>query len=857
MKRLWVCIALFLCSCEHPQKSLNTLGEVLDVRYQVLNNQADGKCHILHEKAPCFEAELFIESPIDYPGNDWQLYFSHYSPIHEVYNAQFTIERLQGDLHRLSPSSDFKGLKAQHAYKIPFRASFWHLNESDIFPNFFLHADGLKPVIVQSTVMTFDPETKLEAPGYVIPPKDPVQHHKRNKDDQTPIADAEFIYTTLQAIEPEQSNPLLISDHVIPKLKQVTALSDQTVALQSLHIHHNDFHRDAHAAALEYLSKQGLPNRPDGFRVDVHHDSTLVADAYTLQINDSKISIRSGDIAGSNYALYTLGQLWQVGDGHLPQVRVDDEPRYAYRGMHIDLSRNFLSTTFILELIQQMAAMKLNKLHLHLADDEGWRLAIKSLPELTSIGAKRCLDLNEQHCLITQLGDGPHPKEGQFLTQDEYLNILRAAKARNIEVIPSFDAPGHARAAIKSMEARYQRLILEEDPDGAREYLLSDFDDQSQYISHQHYNDNTINPCMESSYRFFDTVITEIQDLHQQAGWPLNTYHIGADESPGAWKESPVCKTFLNDNAYGVQDNSQLAAYFIERLVALLEDKGIKAAAWNDGLTHVEQSLAGRNIQSHAWTPLFWKGHEIAQRHANLQWNVVVSTPDATYFDFPHQAHYKERGFYWASRGISSKKVFDFMPDNLPAHAEIWTDRNGKAYQVNDNVQTQKHRFYGLQGQLWTEVVRGDKQAEYMVYPRLFALAERAWHKADWELAYTPNRHYSKDSHYFGPNEPARERDWFRFSYALNEALQRLDIWGIEYRLPVVGATIKDGHLFWQSPIPNLPLQYARGDGEWQPLAASQGSMLLDKPSALEPIKIRSINHKKNRMGRAITMPME
>lgn len=858
MKRLWVCFALLICACQSEQEQLNNLGKTLDVRYQVLNNQAEGECNILHEKAPCFIGELALESPTDYPGTDWQLYFSHYSPIHEVYNKDFTIERIQGDLHRFSPNSGFKGLNAQRAYTIPFRASFWHLNESDIFPNFFLHAEGLEPVIVQSTVMSFDPETKLEAPTYVTPPENPVQHHKRNKDDQTPIANAAYLYHELETQGPLDSQSFDSSTWLIPTPKNLKILNDKVTTLNALHIAHNDFHSDAQTAALSYLGKLGLKAAPnDQVAVNITRDADLVPEAYQLAIDENTIEIRAGDVAGSNYALYTLAQLWHSNNGELPHIRIDDSPRYSYRGMHLDISRNFLSKEFILELIQQMAAVKLNKLHLHLADDEGWRLAINALPELTDIGAKRCLDLTEERCLITQLGDGPFPKEKQFLSQEDYLQILREAKARNIEVIPSFDAPGHARAAIKSMEARYKKLSRSGDQEAAGKFLLSDFDDASQYISHQHYNDNTINPCLESTYHFFDVVITEIQDLHKQAEWPLTTYHIGADESPGAWKASPVCESFLSDNNYGISKNSELTAYFIERLVTLLENKGIKAAAWNDGLNHVESSLAGRNIQSHAWTPLFWKGHEVAQRHANLKWDVVVSSPDATYFDFPYQAHYKERGFYWAARSVGTKKVFDFMPDNLPAHAEFWKDRNGKAYEVDDSVDPQRHRFFGLQGQLWTEVVRGDAQAEYMIYPRLFALAERAWHKADWELAYTPNRTYSENSEYFSKHKAARESDWYRFRFALNEAMKRLDEWKIEYRLPAVGAVLKNNQLHWQSPIPTLPLQYKVGDGDWQALPNSQGKISLENSTQSETVRIRSLNHKQDRKGRALKVTSE
>ncbi len=194
-----------------------------------------------------------------------------------------------------------------------------------------------------------------------------------------------------------------------------------------------------------------------------------------------------------------------------------------------------------------MAAYKLNRLHLHLADDEGWRVEIAGLPELTDIGARRCHDPSERTCLLAQLGAGPDPSTpvNGYYSRADYIEIVRAAQARHIQVIPSFDMPGHSRAAIKAMEARAARLRAEGKPEAeAGRYLLSEAGNKSVYSSIQHYTDNTINVCLDSAYAFLGKVVDEMAVLHAAAGQPLTRYHIGADETPGAWSASPACAAY-------------------------------------------------------------------------------------------------------------------------------------------------------------------------------------------------------------------------------------------------------------------------------------------------------------------------
>jgi hexosaminidase len=506
-----------------------------------------------------------------------------------------------------------------------------------------------------------------------------------------------------------------------------------------------------------------------------------------------------------------------------------------------------------------MAAYKLNKLHLHLADDEGWRLAIPDLPELTDIGSQRCFDLTEQHCLLPQLGAGLGGEVNGFYSVKDYQEILLAAQARHIQVIPSMDMPGHSRAAVKAMEARFKRLQLAEQITAAKQYLLTDFDDKTQYSSVQYYHDNTLNVCLESTYVFVNKVLNEIKKMHDAVGVPLTRYHIGADETAGAWVESLQCKTFLANNNENITSAAQLGAYFVERVANMLAEKGIEAAAWNDGLMHTRVEKMPPVIQANAWGLLPWAGFKQAHELANRNWQVVVSTPDVLYFDFPYEADPKEHGYYWASRHINSEKIFQFMPDNLPIHAEFWRDREEKPYVSDDRKQQneqgeityqplQKNRqFLGLQGHLWSENTRTDNTAEYKIFPRLLALAERAWHQADWAVPYNyEGAKYDQNSHVFTTElQEKRDQQWREFAQTVGEKeLPKLASANIHYRLPTVGAIIEDGFLHANIAFPGIVIEYKTKNGSWQP---------YHQPVAVSgDVDVRAVDLLQHRVGREL-----
>ena len=545
-----------------------------------------------------------------------------------------------------------------------------------------------------------------------------------------------------------------------------------------------------------------------------------------------------------------------LGRTDVPALKVRDGPRYQFRGMHLDVARNFHPKETVLRLLDQMAAYKLNKLHLHLADDEGWRIEIPGLPELTEIGAKRCHDPEEDRCLMPQLGSGPDanaPVNGYYSIAD-YTEILRAARARHIQVIPSLDMPGHARAAVKSMEARHRWLMAAGRAAEAAEFLLTDPDDTSVYRSIQHYSDNTINPCLESAYTFIAKVVDALQAIHARAGHPLTRYHIGADETAGAWTGSPICAAFLTDNAHGLSSVEELGPYFIGRVAWLLHARGIETAGWSDGLGETDPQSMPPLVQSNIWSLLSAGGAEIAHEHANRGWQAVLSLPDVLYFDFPHEADPQEGGYYWGARRVNTRKVFGFMPDNLPVHAEFWRDSTEQPFEIDDRPRTDESGplrraggFAGIQGQLWSETVTTRAGLAYQIFPRMIALAERAWHRADWEVPYNfDGAVYSQETSAFTREmRTLRDRDWARFATALAiKEFPKLERAGIAYRLPTAGARIEGGLLEANTIFPGLGMEFRDGAGPWrsyEPGIAVDGA-----------VEIRAVSPDGRRKGRSL-----
>jgi hexosaminidase len=836
------------------QIDIDKIAETLNVKYKVLTNIPSDKCDINIADGNCFEVELSFTTTQSITSKDWHIHFSQIAPIQSFESDEFSVVHINGDLHKISLNDNFKGFTAGETKTLLFRAMFWSLSETDALPNYIVSANNLQPRVIASTKPYTNSETGLEVLPYVVPFTDVEKQFKRTAQDSTQWLDAASLYQRNSQLGEQK---LDVSKVIIPTPKSIIySKNNAQLSLTSgINVDYGNVEKDDVIVAINRLDTLGIANNTQGKPVTLRlvEDNSKMIGSYQLDITTTDIKITGVDGAGVFNGLQSLSSLITLGSTQVPVLTVNDEPHYEFRGLLIDVARNFHDKTFILTLLDQMAAYKLNKLHLHLGDDEGWRLEIPSLPELTEVSSRRCFDLNDKNCLLPQLGAGIDPKSevNGYYSVADYQEILKAATARHIQVIPSLDMPGHSRAAIKAMAARSKKYAIAEQDDKAKQFILHDANDRTVYSSVQFYNDNTINVCLESSYDFVTEVMTQVKKIHADGGQPLTRYHIGADETAGAWIESQACKDFIANNDKGVKKMSELGAYFIERVAGILSALDIETAGWSDGMEHTRKENMPAIVQSNAWDTLAWGGHNKTHQLVNRDWQVVLSSPDVLYFDFPYEADPKEHGYYWASRHTNTEKVFQFIPNNLPIHAEFWLDRQDNPYQADDSQTPMKlgNRFLGIQGQLWSENTRTDHMAQYKLFPRLFALAERAWHLADWTVPYNyQGAKYSQATKVFSAQKKAqRDQQWQLFANTIGQkALIKLENDNIFYRLPTVGAMVKEGKLYANIAFPGIAIEYQVPAGNW---TRYQG------PVAIEgTVNVRSISFDGQRKGRAVTI---
>ncbi len=857
------------------QQVVNSLADNLDIHYQVLTNHGANEglaCQDLGaEWASCNKVNMTLVNQGDaVDSKDWAIYFHSIRLILDVDNEQFQISRVTGDLHKLEPTDKFDGFAAGETVVLPLIGEYWQLFETDFMPGAFVTAPNAEPKAIASL-------STEDVASFVAGLEG--NNLKRTPDDNNIFASAVSRF--------EKNSDLVkqnVSTTLLPTPMSVIPGNGSVDISRGIGLSAEAFEAAQFAAIKDRADVVGVNVRGD-FPVSI---AVVPADftgelaksgAYQMSIKGDGIAIKAFDQTGAFYAVQSIfGLIDSQNANSLPQLSIKDAPRFDYRGVMVDVARNFHSKNAILATLDQMAAYKMNKLHLHLTDDEGWRLEIPGLPELTDVGSNRCYDPEEKSCLLPQLGSGSTSDNfgSGFFSKADYVEILKYANARNIEVIPEIDMPAHARAAVISMEARFERLMEEGKEAEANEYRLMDPQDTSNVTTVQFYDKQSfINPCMESSVRFVDKVISEVAAMHQEAGAPLNTWHFGGDEAKNiklgagfqdvnaadkvSWKgtinlseqdkpfaQSPQCQALIADGS--VSDFAHLPSHFAEQVSKMVASKGIPGfQAWQDGLKYSEgaNAFATENKRVNFWDVLYWGGTSSVYEWSKKGYDVIVSNPDYVYMDMPYEADPKERGYYWATRATDTRKMFGFAPENMPQNAETSLDRDGNGFTGKGEIEAKP--FYGLSAQLWSETVRNDEQYEYMVFPRVLAAAERAWHRADWENEYKVGVEYSQNTNLV--DKASLNRDYNRFANILGQReLAKLEKAGIDYRLPVPGAKVVNGVLAMNVQFPGAALQYSLDGETWQTYSDSS------RPAVSGEVFIRSVSTTGERTSRVTSI---
>ncbi|MFY8273952.1 family 20 glycosylhydrolase [Pseudoalteromonas sp. SSDWG2] len=825
----------FASVAQLTQQQVNEFAKETELMFSVQSN--------FHNEDKSFLGTITVtnRSDVALPAGeqDWQIYLHSVRKMTQGISQGLYIEHVNGDLHRLTPTKDFPGLAPGETLKVPFEAAVWIVAYSDFMPRAFIVSGDSKPAIFTNT----DSEDFTD---FVAPLTQEQQLRRYSQPhDQTVLADARMRFERNQANTTthfDEANP-----RIIPKPRNLDFRKGSLGLNEQWQIRYaGQLESEVKLLQDDLASKYTLQlsAHPDHIQppksklLSITIDKHIAnAEGYQLKIGKERIDIIGADNAGAFYGMQSLLALLPAnGELILPYVNITDAPRYPWRGMHYDNGRNFHGKEAMFKLVEQMARYKMNRLHWHFSEDEGWRLEIPGLSELTEVGAYRCFDLAENECLLTQLGTGPF-KSGSgngYMSRSDFIELLQFAKARHVEIIPEIEGPGHARASIKAMEARYRKLkedaerqaqntlfnqqlgaqeTSSADLSKATQYLLTDPKDTSSYITVQNYTDNSMNVCMDSTYAFIDKVTYELQQMYREAGTKLTYLHIGGDEvGAGSWVGSPACQALFAQPNNGVAGVADLKPYFTKRVADLLHKRGISPGIWEDGIMYDKvnsfnrDEYANKTFFTNAWDNIWeWGVADRAYRLANSGYQVVLSHGTHLYFDHPYEAHPAERGYYWATRYIDTQKVFGYMPDDVYANADYTRTRekidNLEALVGRPMPALQKpENILGMQGQVWSETIRTEQQMLEMVFPRMLAVAERAWNKASWEGEQ--------------PNAQQRQQDWQRFAATLaKKELPKLDRDGIALRLPVPGAVIKDGKLHANVAFAGLALQYSVDNG--------------------------------------------
>jgi hexosaminidase len=556
--------------------------------------------------------------------------------------------------------------------------------------------------------------------------------------------------------------------------------------------------------------------------LDKVHKVDMDSSGYTLHTGADGVRIRACSGEGIFYGVQSLLGLFGPGKT-LPMVDVRDRPRFAYRGVMIDVARNFRGPRELRRILDLMAFCKLNVLHLHLTDDEGWRLAIPGIPELVSVGGRRGWPAEKM--LPPSFGSGPvagsTPGSGYY-SRETFIGLLRYARDRHIRVIPEIECPGHARAAIRAMDVRYASLSLSGSAEAAT-YLLRDTLDHSRYEGSQLWNDDVVCPALPSVYRFMDKVVTEIVAMYRDAGAPLTTIHFGGDEvAAGAWEGSPACRelagmrlvagtegAMVTAGALAAnQDAAELRRYcwnfFYGRLDSILGCHGLALSAWE------EAALPGKNFNIYVWDNMIGGGNEdLPYRLANAGHTVVLACVSNNYYDLAYERAFEEPGYHWAGF-LDMERPFCFIPyDYYRNSTEDWNgDPVSPGYfNTKEKLSIEGRRnILGIEGLLWGENMVSDQLEEYMLLPKLLGTAERAW-AADpvWGTGVDTIGSASYDSAWnlFVNNCGKR----------LLPRLSRLG-GGYAYRIPAPGVLCRDGRIWANCSLPGFTIRYTADGSE-------------------------------------------
>lgn len=435
------------------------------------------------------------------------------------------------------------------------------------------------------------------------------------------------------------------------------------------------------ASIFESVVNSNMPNKKSNIEVLFIAQTPSTSEkkeAYKINITSKKITV-TGNEEGLFYAVQSLLQLLpnqlKNQEIKLPCVTIEDEPRYTYRGLHLDVCRHFFSVDVIKDFIAQMSYYKLNNFHWHLTDDQGWRIEIKKYPKLTEVGSKRAQTLvgNKFERFPYFFDGNPY---GGFYTQEEIKDVVKFAEEHYVNIIPEIEMPGHATAAVSA----YPNLSCFPD----RQYKV---------VEYWGVFEDIFCAGKEETFTFLEDVLTEVMAL-----FPSKYIHIGGDECPKArWKECPNCQKKIKE--LGIKDEHELQTYLTTRIEKFLNANGRQILGWDEML---EGGLAPNAAV------MSWRGESGGISAAKQKHFVIMNPEQFLYLDY--NQGYSPQEPLTVGRLVTVEKIYNYNPTPVDSLT----------------IDEQKY-ILGVQSNLWSEYLTSPAKLNYQIYPRVFSLAEIAW----------------------------------------------------------------------------------------------------------------------------------
>jgi len=556
----------------------------------------------------------------------------------------------------------------------------------------------------------------------------------------------------------------------------------------------------------------------------IKENTSLGEEQYSLEILEEKIIISASNYAGLFYSFQSLHQIINIATNEnsgWPILKIKDSPRFGYRGFLFDISRNFHPTKKIKQIFDYMGYFKLNHFDFRITDDEGWRIEIPGLPELTSVGSNRGYTIDEQDKLFPSYGSGANGlKTGNgYISRAEFIDLLKYADDRNITVIPQISFPSHARAAIKSMRARHNKLSKAGKTAEAEKYLLDDVNDKSIYVSAQGYNDNVICICQESAYDFFNKVVSEVNLMYQEAKSKMKIFHIAADEVPyGSWTESPICKNFMKEN--NINSINELYDYNLVKIKKILDENGATMAGWEDVLlshskksqseTKIKTEMMALNFIPYVWNNTWGEGREdMIYKFANTGFKSIMSNSSAFYFDMADNRDMEVYGLNWSGY-VDYEDTWSTEPHNVFANKKSLRKHNISEEYLSNIVSLEedaKENFLGIQSQLWGETLVNKDVLDELLMPNLTVFSQRAWSSPEKWIEIDDEKEQLI----------AQGHSWNIFSNNLGHRILPITnslFGGVKYHLPKPGAIIVNDTLKVKVDFPGLEVRFTKDGSE-------------------------------------------